>query len=543
MPDLEPGWMGEAYRKGTKRFRLNRGVFLGLGQISDSFSMNSLELLLKRLDAIRVIFEIVLPQWTKIESYSKKISRLFLSLFLIPLLSLAASAQESGVNSLQLQMVQSQYLGETQNLSQNSAYSSFGFQFKSENQKNSSHFLPQTLFWSHGLNVLGLLSADGTEQGYFAAPEFYIGLNREEIKAKQRLFFGRKKLSWSRFDDEWRLGIWQPYVRWDYLHPRSQGLTGFFGQMERTEKFQFTLFATPLFLPDQGPQFEVVDGEFRSSNRWFRQPSNQHTVVNHDRRLVYSLDRPSEEEIIMNSAFGAQIFFGQQNDGPWLNVSFANKPINQLHIGIEGYHSITRVNSYLTTFAVVHPMVVRHNLITGELGFNSEDFRGWISITEEHPNKSKVPEAWEESSLNHARFLGASFSHRINIPGLRSQWLKYSYMTMQEDLPNKDLEIQEDKLESSLDRYPFQEVMSVEWTAPLISRQQTRLDFGLRFLHSFPERGSLLSAKVEWMWGAQTRWDIGADILGVENENAPSKGLMSLYRNNDRIMGAMTYVF
>ncbi|MGE3386953.1 MAG: hypothetical protein AB7K41_09515 [Bdellovibrionales bacterium] len=437
---------------------------------------------------------------------------------------------------LQLQLLQSQYLSDTQNRVQSDAYSSFGVRLKHQNAPESRMV--------HGLDLLGLASADGTEQAYVAAPEFYWGLNANIQKLPGKLILGRKRFAWSHFDEEWNLGIWQPYVRWDYLHPLPQGLSGAFLSLGEEGPVQVTAFATPFFLPDQGPQFEVIDGQFNSSNRWFRQPTNKHMVINQDRRLNYELDRPSEGDVVMNAGYGLSVLVGSEKEGPWFKASLADKPINQMHIGIEGYHSIARLNRFLESVAVVHPVVARHNVMTLEAGYSAPDFFGWISLTEERPKDPQMPDEWEEASLYASRFIGMTLSHRLPWQGWRSHWLKYGAMTMSERLPPERLDDPEDNLESSLDRYPFREVLSFEWTAPFVNRASHRLDFGLRYLYSVPEKGSLLSAKLELMWRRNTRWDLGVDVLGTEGPSSvEDRGLMSLYRNNDRVMGGMTYVF
>ncbi len=435
-------------------------------------------------------------------------------------------------SDLQVQVIQSQYLSETQNRIQTNSYSSFGLRFKGGSESSAA------IGW--GYDFLGLGAMDGSENAYMALPELYVSA-RPGIKGL-RFSLGRERFVWSRFDDEWRMGIWQPYVRWDYLHPRPQGLTGLFAHWDNRD-VHVTLFGTGLFLPDQGPQFEVVEGEFHSSNRWFRQPQSRHTVVGQEKRLNYELSNPGIEEIIFNPGYGVSLQVGGTEYGPWLKTSLANKPINQLHLGIDGYHNLSRIERFMESVAVVHPVVARHTVMTIEAGLREENYQGWISITEERPDNPDLPEEWEESSLYPTRFLGAMITHRLNIPGWKTHWFKYGYLNVTEDIPRQG-DVTQDTLESSLDRYPFKEVVSFEWTAPVIDRTRRRLDLGLRYLYSLPEKGGLLSAKAELLWNERTRWDLGLDILGSGvSESSQDRGLMTLYRNNDRVMGGVTYVF
>ncbi len=370
----------------------------------------------------------------------------------------------------------------------------------------------------------------------------YVSWRKPTLKGFS-VTLGRKIHTWSRFDEEWRLGVWQPNVRWDYLHPVQQGLTGLFVGGHGRD-VQVTAFATGLLLPDQGPEFETVNGEFHSSNRWFRQPESRHTIFNQDRKLNYELERPETKDVLLHAGYGLSVLVGREQQGFWLRTSLANKPVNQLHLGIDGYHSLAKDNHFLESIAVVHPKVVRHNVATVEAGYQADDYGTWLSLTEESPHESGMPEAWEESSLYASRFFGATFSHRLPWQGFKTQWIKYSYMQLTEEIPAPKGGVYEDDLESSLDRFPYKRVIAVEWKAPLLDRARKKLNLAIRYLYSIPEKGALLSGGLDYIPFPQMRWSIGVDVLGAQlepgDENA---GLMTLYRNNDRVVGGVSYVF
>ncbi len=456
-------------------------------------------------------------------------TRLVLPFFLV-----SVGFASPAYGDLQVQLLQSQYLSEVQNSSQTNSYSSFAARL---DQKWGS--LDN---WSSKLEMISLGSVDGSEQVYFAGPEAYVE-KASDLSQGLRVTLGRKRLKWSEFDQEWRLGIWQPYVRWDYLHPHDQGLIGAFLGYGRNLT-QVTAFASPVFLPDQGPHFETKNGEFHSSNRWFRQPQNRHLILDQERRLNYELDRPSTDATVFHPSFGLNILVGPQTDGFYLRTSFADKPINQIHLGIEGYHSLARTDRFLESIAKVHPMVARHTVTSVEAGWENDDAHAYISLTEEHPHHPSVPAEWEESSLYDSRFFGLSFAHRLPFEGFRGHWIKAGFMNLSEIIPPSSLGVPEDNLESSLDRYPYQQVLSFEWTARFQEKISRDVSMSLRYLYSIPERGSLLSVKVEYLVERRLRWDLGVDVLGAEiSPDDENSGLMSLYRNNDRVIGGVTYVF
>ena len=170
-------------------------------------------------------------------------------------------------------------------------------------------------------------------QGAFqASTEFYVGVPEVYVQPRKiapgfSLTIGRQKRLWSRLDQEFNLGIWQPQLRWDYLQPMQQGLTGVFFDWSLSSALRFSFFTSPLFLPDQGPQFRLRDGHFASANRWFAPPQSrvqlfENTPYASAAPLYFKLERPSEEDIVMHSSFGFSMYY--QATGPfWSQVSYA----------------------------------------------------------------------------------------------------------------------------------------------------------------------------------------------------------------------------
>ena len=85
---------------------------------------------------------------------------------------------------------------------------------------------------------------------------------------------GRKLETWSSWDDRWNQGFFQPRYMEDRLHPKVAGLTGLFIDY-KNDHSRFTLAALPIFIPDFGPQFQVVDGRFVSPSPWLNPPASQ----------------------------------------------------------------------------------------------------------------------------------------------------------------------------------------------------------------------------------------------------------------------------
>ncbi len=179
------------------------------------------------------------------------------------------SFAKSGASYLDLNLQQNRYLGGVQHSAQSSNYTLLAADLNLEHE-------------SKGLrakfNPVGQGAFEYQDEFYFGVPEIYIEPKR--LAPGFSMAVGRQKRHWSRLDEEFNLGIWQPQLRWDYLNPTQEGLTGLFFDLKVSESWKVTFFTSPLNIPDQGPQFKLREGQFESSNRWFVQPQSRLQLFN-----------------------------------------------------------------------------------------------------------------------------------------------------------------------------------------------------------------------------------------------------------------------
>jgi len=380
------------------------------------------------------------------------------------------------------------------------------------------------------------------EEKYFGVPEFYVQPRR--IVPGFDLTIGRKKRQWSRLDEEFNLGVWQPQLRWDYLAPTQQGLTGVFFDWSLSSNLHFTFFTSPLFIPDQGPEFQLRGGRFFSANRWFAPPNPslslfQDTGFAKEAPLYFQIERPPNSEIFTHSSFGFSLNY-QSGGAIWSQVSYAYKPRNQIHIGIE---SANAASPYEIN-AVMHPKVVSHNVLTWETGFDRVDDRGWMSLTADLPLASGFPSTFAEPALDNLAIGGFAYQHYIR-PWLGvPSWLQYSYMrVLHFQKSNQRQSLAGGSFQSSFGSYAYQELAALDWRLLLRQNRTDHLYLRNRYSYSIPEGGGWLSAVLDWAKGDFT-WSLGLDILGSQvGADSPQAGLFTRYRANDRLYGALSYVF
>lgn len=390
-------------------------------------------------------------------------------------------------------------------------------------------------FWGKAEALLDS-SINVRNEFYYGVPELYAGYGQGD----HQVVVGRKKEPWSHFDEDWSMGIWQPNLRWDYLNPVSQGLTGAFYYFRRPE-VQWTFFVSGVFLPDQGPNFEIVDGNIRSNNPWFWRPQSAASVFNQDTPIYYELRMPAEREIVFQESVAGRLRLGLEDEGAWVQMAYANKPMNQIHLGIHAFHR----NDLDRVQAIIYPQSVRHQLLTLESGWQEEEWSGWLSLTAETPEESGVPVGWLESPLNESYFAGATFRHLLFGGRGGQHWLKWAYLHRWERervRPTTGLDV--DSVESSLGRFPHQRVVSLEWGGELGHLASRLFKGGMRYMSSFSDEGSLLTSWANYEVRQNLSFELMLDILGArEQEASRTTGLMSRYRSHDRIVGGLRYVF
>lgn len=384
-----------------------------------------------------------------------------------------------------------------------------------------------------------LISAEReSEKPYLSVPNFYMGYSERDTPVE--IYLGRKIEEWSAFDEQWKLGVWQPIARWDYIHPETLGLTGAFLKIGKQD-VRLRMFATPFFLPDQGPNFELEDGQFKSNNRWFWTPQSEIGVLAQPSKLYFQLARPSEADVINHSGFGVSLDLGKAHRGYWARLSYAQKPRNQLHLGIDGQLQISKQGK---TQVTIYPEVVYHDVTTAEAGWKSRDLSLWGSVTHDKPIDPDLPQDWVQSELREIYIYGGMLEHSLAFLGWKNSRLRYSYMQIDkgEDLGSTSL--LGGSVDSSLDRFMFEKVFSTEWVQSLRMGPRFGMRYGIKYMYSIPDDAGLFSLKTELLLGSQFIVDFSADVLGAsEKADEAGTGLMTRYRTNDRVAVGVTYVF
>lgn len=385
----------------------------------------------------------------------------------------------------------------------------------------------------------GVGLSDPTVYNYFLVPEAYV-TTTPVVDAKTRYTLGRRILPWSDLDESWRLGVWQPRFRWNYLEPETQGLTGLFAA-HKTEMFEIVAFATPLYLPDQGPSFKLKDGAFSSPSQYFTAPASKAALFSQGTRVHYDIDRPAIAKIVMQPATAMMVRYGHEK-GTWTRLAYAYKPMNQLLIGVDGYLDLNSYDAMVTA----HPRVVYHHVTAWEGGYRGEAVGAWGGLTREWTMSDTTPASWTSQQTSPATLAGAgvgvdAFRWSSEPTRLGASVLKRTGGDENDGGPfaNPSLSFFES-------RYPFHDAVSFDVKTPFPGELGRSLGVSTKVLYELNSRSSALVLRMKYQTARAWTLSLGGEILSAPPE-APTQGfgsdLISRYKANDRVYGGVSYVF
>lgn len=387
------------------------------------------------------------------------------------------------------------------------------------------------------------LAADVGGGTYFIKGQSHLIVHElfANLKPSQniRTFAGRKKAQWSELDRRWQLGLWQPYFSLDLLRPEDQGLTGLFYQ-HRNSDFEFLVFASPVFVPSMGPQVREEDGSLVSDNRWYRAPSSNYNFNNRINSISYDLDIPDIARLVTQESLSASIRAGDRLQGAWLQVAAGYKPVNELQLKRKVFKAISEDKVDVT----VSPEVAHHGIFSMDVGYSYNRLRWALSYLEDRPSIENPDEDWSVQKLEPLQAYSASLDFDIENFLSKSFLVQLSYLKVEGGgIVDVTSDGSPDDITLFDQRLRFSDAVSVAIEGQLSTIYRKPLVSKLKWLYDYDQQGSILST--EFLYYPSQKWAfvMGADILGVQNDQIETSSFINQYRANDRVYGGMTYVF
>lgn len=373
------------------------------------------------------------------------------------------------------------------------------------------------------VNLTALYAAGQPALSYLNIRELYFNY---QIDSNSKLYFGRKLNNWSQLDSEWNIGFFNPQFRWNAVAPENQGLSGIFWE-KKESMWSLSLFASPVYIPDQGPGYELKDGKFENSNPWFQNPP-QNIDFNNGVILPidYDVKRPETSDVVFQTSYGAQLQLGQR-EGFFANASAVHKPANQLALGYKVVGVVDRAR------VTVVPKVYKENDFAADIGYRN----GWGSaVISGLYTQPKSPSF--EAGFNAPKFEDSfSFGPQLNLD-LKSFKLGFSL------LETSGGNIEEIGPDASTDRQPlsqrflFRQAYQLQIAHAGVFFNSFRLDTSFQYRES--QKDEFKQIRFKQRLNIRGPWAIWTDVILIETAEETNSN-MGPYRNLDQVFLGVTY--
>lgn len=387
-------------------------------------------------------------------------------------------------------------------------------------------------------------------------PEAFLELKTENFEDAEfngdlhaRVSVGRRLENWSSLDRHWDLGIWEPLNRFDALRPIDQGLTGAFVE-GGTGDFKFVAFVSGIYIPEQGAAFSLQNGKLKSASPWFSEPTDRLILFSETTQVQYDILTPSTGSVISQTSGGVLLRYGSLTDGFYSQVSYAFKPRNQLSTPFEGSLNLTDTSSF--AFVQIHPKVNYHQLLGGELGYNSVSQDGeralgaGLSVLTELPINEFPGANLTYQELDPMTFISPKLM--VGFEALNSDFeFALSYLHVEGGGFTMKGPFASDKAIFGA-RVPFREALALDGRVMVGKGRRSTLTLGGRWLEELSENGSMLQADASLDFsvnGSTQDWRVSimGDVLGSRLPSNENQGYVSRYRGHDRWMSQLRFVF
>ncbi|MFN8944368.1 MAG: transposase, partial [Pseudobdellovibrionaceae bacterium] len=390
---------------------------------------------------------------------------------------------------------------------------------------------------------------------HFARQSTQLALNESYVsvfvspKAVQdeHLSVGRKLYDWSRVDRHWSLGLWESKLYIDAIRTESQGLTGFF-YYNRGDSGSILLFASPMFIPSQGPEIREERGTLTADSRWYRTPSPQFELLGKVNKIEYNLDIPDRMSLAARPGAAVQLKLGDE-EGFFAQSSAGYKPVNELILERKNFKKIDSLELDVT----VRPKTTYHQIVSLDVGFKNDEFQLSQSYLEEAPESQKAEKDWAIQRLSSIRALGTHFSLVLDPEKnslMRRIWnsqteFNFDYLKVEGgEITDYLANGQKDTLLLFDQRLQYSNSLRGKMKTTLGRLFKRPLGLQYSYLYDFDQRGSLIQSELKYEMTPSWVWILGADFIGVEDEEKSKvTSFLNQNRANDRYYAGMGYVF
>lgn len=441
-------------------------------------------------------------------------SRLLWALIILAVLSIFRSAFAQ--TSTEMRFYSDSFISPAFEATQKSNYEFVGVNLKTES-------LSQDIL---RMDISGGLAIGTPLLNYLNMTELYF---KSSQNLSENFYIGRKKMQWSELDSKWNFGVWQPIFKWNPLASEEQGLSGLFWEIDKPF-YTLVLFVSPLYLPSQGPSFEIKDGGFTKGNPWFHQPPQSVRIWDEATDMQYHFERPNDGQIVLQNSYGAKLSMSGVPDFR-MQVSYLYGPDNVLAIGYRGSFDLANMKGRVE----LQPQVFFHSVAGLDLSYKMAQFKVGMSGIYDHPIKEKIfDKVWSQPLFEDAFLLSPLIEWDNGMWSVGLMHLDVFGGVVHEEganLANKPL----------TNLYPFQQADRVSVGLNINIGRSEKILFNTSYTHS--SRNDFDLVKVNTKYRFANVWSLfsEAQILRAGATHKDNVNEIAEFANNDRLMLGVSY--
>jgi hypothetical protein len=373
-----------------------------------------------------------------------------------------------------------------------------------------------------------------TATSYVKVPQFYYRLQDD---TGNHITLGRARYDWSFADEFWNMGLTQPVFKWNQARPETQGLTGLFVHLPLVEKtFEVTLFASKLFVPTQGPSFELTDGQLTSSNPWFNEPVQVVNLAGEPADLSFDVDVPRTQDVVLQDSFGFLVGSPQVKKGWLFKAFYLNKPRNDLVLPFEGALNLTTFNGDIR----VLPQVAQHEVMGVDFGWNFINSKTVVSWVYEADIRYDIPQGTTFPTLPDQNVVSLTQLFRLN----NRHKLWFGYINVERTPTQVGGVFANSPISTYLNRNRFEEAAQIKWDGIVYrtpSNQQ--ISASLAYTHSLQRDNIWISSDIRWVLSKGLEVFNQCDFFGGSEDTIVAADFLGTFQNNDRCFVGGQYAF
>jgi hypothetical protein len=357
---------------------------------------------------------------------------------------------------------------------------------------------------------------------------------REAYVSYGDVSLGRRKISYSNWEDQWGQGLFEPRFMDDKLRNSKAGLIGLFVEHQH-QYLKWRIGYLPMYVPDMGPHFWIGDQKFKSYNPWFHPPQSTVPYNGISHNIEYSAADPDIGEVVAKQGGMAQLEW-KPSEKTFARFSYAYKPMPQYIFGfpVDGHFNFPTQDMKVQ----LNPRFLYHHVANVDLNYLGDKNEMGFSVAGEHPVQDQNPADWELQTVTDALIVSAY--DRVQLDSQHSWSLTGSILKVWGGDRRDSGPIE--NTQSFFDRrYQYTEAASLGlrklW-------RQSRLEAGSRVIFDRLQNGLVYGGDFTAHLRKSLALSMSFDFFELlPGEPQLADGFIDVYRGNDRLSLGMSYVF